>query len=289
VAARTRNRYAREYAAFSLFCRQHGIVLVTLDSFDVAAAGYVEFLWEEGEPKNRSQDLLASLQYYLPVLRRNLALSWALLAAWNRHEMPTRAMPMTPEILAAFCGGLLHAGQPRLALLCVFGFSVLARTGELLSLERRHIVLGEQSAVISFEMTKRGQRLGVDEGVCVDDPVTLHCLRVLCSDLAPGDRLLQLSEHRLRAIWHHVAGCLQLTDFACRPYSLRRGGATHLYRRTGNLHIVMQIGRWTSMTTARRYVSDATAALTTIRLSEPMQREFLGLASEFRRFLHSTK
>ena len=92
----------------------------------MAAAGYVSLLWEDGEPKSNCQDLLASLQYYIPSLRHNLALSWSMLAAWNRHEMPTRAMPMTPQILAAFCGGLVLSGNPSLALLCVLGFSSLA-------------------------------------------------------------------------------------------------------------------------------------------------------------------
>ena len=151
VAARTRNRYSRAYAVFSLFVRQNGMSPETLDSFDMAVAQFVEQVWEEGEPKTNCQDLLAALQYYIPSLRRNMALSWSLLAAWGRHEMPTRAMPMTPEILAAFCGGLVAAGHPSLALLCVFGFSSLARTGELLSLERRHVAFGKTSAVVAFE------------------------------------------------------------------------------------------------------------------------------------------
>ena len=45
VAARTRNRYARAYAAFALYIRQHDILLSSLDGFDVTAAGYVALLW----------------------------------------------------------------------------------------------------------------------------------------------------------------------------------------------------------------------------------------------------
>ena len=74
VAARTHNRYARAYAAFALYIRQHGILLSSLDVFDVTAAGYVALLWEDSEPESNCQDLLASLQYYIPALRHNLAL-----------------------------------------------------------------------------------------------------------------------------------------------------------------------------------------------------------------------
>ena len=288
VAARTRNRYAKAYAAFARYVRQYDLLLSSLDVFDVTAAGYVGMLWEDGESKSHCQDLLASLQYYIPALRHNLALSWSMLAAWNRHEMPTRAMPMTPQILAAFCGGLVLSGNPSLALLCVFGFSSLARTGELLSLERHHVLFGEANAVVAFEWTKRGQRLGVDEGLTIEDPVTLACLRRLCDGLAPGDRLCRHNERQLRSVWAHVSRCLGLDDMACRPYSLRRGGATHLYRLTGNLHVVAQVGRWSSLTTTRRYISDATAALTSIRLSERLLAEQSALAAEFRRYLHSS-
>jgi hypothetical protein len=43
------------------------------------------------------------------------------------------------------------------------------------------------------------------------------------------------------------------------PYSLRRGGATHLYQCCRNLSILTTRGRWQSSSTARLYLSEAQA------------------------------
>ena len=60
-----------------------------------------------------------------------------------------------------------------------------------------------------------------------------------------------------------------LQGFGFRPYSLRRGGATELWRTTANLDAVVMAGRWRHATTARIYVSDGLAVLAEIRLSSP--------------------
>ena len=139
--------------------------------------------------------------------------------------------------------------------------------------------------VVSFEYTKRGQRLGIDEGITLTDETSICCLRALCEGLAPGDRVLGYTERRLRQAWSHVSACLGLATLGRKPYCLRRGGATHLYRVTGNLHVVETHGRWTSLSTTRRYISNATASLTQISLTETQVCQFQILSAEFRTFL----
>ena len=267
VAPGTRRRYAKAYAAFSSFVAARSITLRSIGDVDASLALYVESLWEEGEPKPNASDTVASLQYYLPSCKHRLPLSWSLIGAWGRHELPTRALPLTPDLLTAFCGGLLRANEPRLALAALFGFSVLARTGELLSLLRSQVYFESDTVIVNFHETKRGQRLGVDEGMVLKDPVTTLAVRALCHNLEPGDRLVNCSEQHLRAMWAKVTHALKLQHLAVRPYSLRRGGATHLFRRTGNLHAVAQAGRWSSLTTTRRYMSDTVAAVTALSFS----------------------
>ena len=155
-----------------------------------------------------------------------------------------------------------------MALGAVFGFAVLARTGELLTLLRGQVHFDVNMVIVNFSGTKRGQRLGIDEGQVVRDPITAKVLRLLCQGLSPGDALLGCSERELRAAWAMAARVLRLQHLSLRPYSLRRGGATHLFRRTGNLHAVAQAGRWSSLQTTRRYISDATAALTSLELTD---------------------
>ena len=207
IAPATRNRFARAWLRFRDFTDLRGLKLRTSAEFDMALAYFIECLWQEGEPKPWSADAVAAAQYYVPSLKRTLNLSWSMCSAWNRLELPTRALPFDPPTLVAFCGGLRRAGYDRIAACSIVGFNVLARTGELLTLTRGQIQLGEAEAVVVFSQTKRGQRLGIDEPVVVRDPSVLLLLRYLCAGLEPGDTLIQCSEKQLRAAYAHVSAC----------------------------------------------------------------------------------
>ena len=285
IAPQTRNRYARAWLRFRQFCFERELVVHNASAFDMALSFYIECLWQEGEPKPWSADAVAAVQYYVPSLKRQLNLSWSLCSAWNRLELPTRALPFDPDTLVAFCGGLLRAGQVRIAAGSILGFNILSRTGELITLTRGQVQLGEDEAVVVFTQTKRGQRLGIDEPVVVRDPSVLLVLRFLCADLEPGDSLLQCSERQMRTAFAHVAACLDLQQWACRPYSLRRGGATTLFRATGSLDVVSIRGRWGAVLTARRYIDDGVATMAAISFSAWQLHQFAVLGAELRAWL----
>ena len=122
-------------------------------------------------------------------------------------------------------------------------------------------------------------------GLALRDPLTVAVLRALCEGLLPGDSVLQVSEKRLRACFAHVAKCLRLEHLSLRPYSLRRGGATHLFRRSGSYDTVAHVGQWSSIHTTRRYISDAVAALASLQLDDWQRRIFAALSAEFKVWL----
>ena len=150
VAPGTAKRYAVAYAAFANFVATRLLAITTLAGLDGALAQYIEHLWEEGESRNHSQDGIAAVQFFVPSCRGRLNLSWSLCGAWGRHELPSRALPLTPELLAAVCGAFLRAGMPRIALGSVLGFAVLARTGELLTLMRHQVFFDADTVIIFF-------------------------------------------------------------------------------------------------------------------------------------------
>ena len=244
--------------------------LETLDSFDVAVAQFVEQMWEEGEPKTNCQDLLAALQYYIPSLRRNLALQTR-----NAHTGDAN----DPRNSCSFLRGP-RGGRAPLA-----GFAVRV---QLLQPSPNGRTSFAGAATCGFRQNVGRCRFRVDEA----RPEAGRGRRF--DGRRPSDTSLPLEtlrnfgtrERSLRSVWAHVTRCLELDGMACRPCSLRRGGATHLYRLTGNPHIVAQVGRWSSLTTTRRYISDATASLTSIRLTERLLGEYRALAAELRQFLH---
>jgi len=54
-------------------------------------------------------------------------------------------------------------------------------------------------------------------------------------------------------------------DNSFKPYSLRRGGATHHFKAFGDMSRTMEIGRWSEVRTARIYINTALLELTSIQ------------------------
>ena len=116
----------------------------------------------------------------------------------------------------------------------------------------------------------------------IRDSTVIMLLHFLCADLLPGDSVLGCSEKQLRSDYAAVAGALDLAKWACRPYSLRRGGATWLFRVTGRIDEVCLRGRWGNIVTCRRYIDDGCATLAAIDFSDSQVRNFAALGAEFR-------
>ena len=110
IAASTRNRYALAYARFCAFVSVMGIVLASIHDLDMSTAWYIEHLWQEGEPKPWATDIIAALQYYVPHVKRHMVLCWSMSKAWDRLELPCKALPFMPLALCAVSGGLLRTG-----------------------------------------------------------------------------------------------------------------------------------------------------------------------------------
>ena len=77
IAPTTRNRYALAYQRFCTFITMMCVVLRSLSDIDMAAAWYIEHLWQQGEPKPWGSDTVAALQYYIPHVKRNMVLCWS--------------------------------------------------------------------------------------------------------------------------------------------------------------------------------------------------------------------
>ena len=78
---------------------------------------------------------------------------------------------------------------------------------------------------------------------------------------------------------------LGLEEYYCRPYSLRRGGATNLFGESGSLDTMAERGRWASVPTARRYIDDGIATQASLMLTDFQHSQFTLLAAEFQAFV----
>ncbi len=62
---------------------------------------YLCWLWEEGESRSWASYALAGAQHFSPEIRKQIPGAWRLLAAWQKHEVPVRAPPLTWLIVQA--------------------------------------------------------------------------------------------------------------------------------------------------------------------------------------------
>eukprot|EP00973_Karenia_brevis_P021331 2932650-Karenia_brevis.AAC.1 len=82
---------------------------------------------------------------------------------------------------------------------------------------------------------------------------------------------LLVNDKTFRARFAETIAELGLSGHGFLPYSLRRGGASFLYLRTGNLSLVQQRGRWQNLQNAEIYVDECVAVSHELRLDNPVQ------------------
>ena len=283
VAPKTLARYRLHVYNFIDFLIALGVSYPSgFIELDNLVCRYVESLWESGDPKGWASDCLSGLGHFIPPCKPWLVGAWRLHAAWGRAELPLRAAPFTPLLVYSLAELAHRRHWNDTAVLLIVGFCMFPRSAELFSALKGDFVFDhKRSAVWSLPLTKSGQRTGAKESLVVRDRWVVSLLRSYLEHLSPGDKLTRVSgqtqRNRLKVLTEdaNLAGNFQW-------YSCRRGGATHMFRMTGNLSQVCHVGRWNSPKTARIYISDAVAALAEIDLETSHRRRLTLLAAHAR-------
>ena len=277
VQPRTRHRYDHALRQFLDWLTREGLRLPTQASqMDNVVSDYLEFLWASGEGKSVANNALAALQDYEPSLKKKLPGSWRLMKAWNSAEIPNRAPPLTLSLLNALCGWSVMQDCPEFGLSLRVAFFGLLRTGELLSLRAKDIYLNTPKgpAVISLGLTKSGARQGAAESITIHDSSVIPSLYRWKCQAKPHD-FLTSKPHAWRNLFNRAIEGLKLQEFAYRPYSLRRGGATFFFQHHGSFDRLLVQGRWGAAKTARIYLNDGLAQLSEISVPNSHLRPFL--------------
>lgn len=209
--------------------------------------------------------------------------AWKLLKVWRRVEAPNRAPPLTAQMVHAMAmyaedhNNLVYAG------LLLLGFFALLRTGELLQVRPIDLLITDNQGIISLKDTKTGLRNAAQETVSFDEPLTLEILRALkalrISEENGNVPIWLRSAQSFRNEFYHHCKRFNMQSFEFRPYSLRHGGATHLFQQTGSMEIEMAFlkGRWSSSKVAKIYLCDGLSHLPAMSFSSKacaMLREF---------------
>ena len=286
VQPRTLQRYHAASSAFIAWCAlARRPTALTWDDLDAQLCAFVEHLWSTGHTRNQAGDVLSSVSHFLHV-RKRFCGAWQLLKAWQTQELPVRAPPMPELVLLGLASAAIQIERLDLGVVLLLGFRGLLRTMEMLTLRGNTVAIDERTGcvVISLPLTKTSRRHGAQELVVVDCPVAVRWTRMRLQQLtSPGEQLCSVTPPAFRVAFRHLCDVLGVAHLQLRPYSLRRGGATELFRRSGSMDTVLERGRWRCANTARIYLNDGLARLSQARLSETDERTLVELA----RFLGS--
>jgi len=235
---------------------------------------FVEMAWQEGEPRAMACDTLSGLQYFVPEVKGKILGAWRLCKAWQRQELPTRALPLQEGMVRAMAMKRIRARNRRLAAAYLVAFCLCLRTGEVLGIRRQDIVLDPsgQTAIIHFGNTKSGKRRGETESVVLRNVVAVTLLALAIEGLMPGDRLIEETPAGFRSAFAEDIESLGLSSSAYKPYSLRRGGATHRFRSGESMNSIVEVGRWAHISTCRIYVNDAISEMTSISIPKNLRK-----------------
>ena len=264
----TRQRYTKARESFYAWLEAEHLHLPNgAYQLDLLVGDYLEALWADGKGRAEGSNILAALQDQQPHLKGKLKMSWRLMHAWVTHEVPNRAPPLPLDCLYILVGYSLFKNMPSFALSLLLGFHGLLRTGELLSVKARHVAVFQAKgpAVITLGLTKGGKRQGAAESITVHAEDVCRRLFQWKNSVSP-DTLLTGPAHKWRKLFADTLQAVQLDHFDFRPYSLRRGGATHLFQLHGKFDAIMVLGRWQAASTARLYINNGLAVLAEISI-----------------------
>ena len=258
LPATTRDRYERGLA------EQLGRSALQTDLpdevLDWAVADYLLDGIEEGTfLLSGAQALIAALRKRDP--RLTLTVAAKLLQTWRRGHPPVQAVALPGEVVNAMFALAWLTGDRLMGSLFLVCFAGLLRIGEGLLLRRRQLVFTAprgDAVIIMLGRTKRG----VDDKVELTNPVVVEALRLAAAAVRDDSaRLFPFGYDAARKALQSYAAALGIDTPGLRTHSLRRGGATELYRKGVDLGTIIIFGRWASERSARLYIKGGEAAL----------------------------
>ena len=186
--------------------------------------------------------------------------------------MPSRAPPLTLQLVRSMSAFELEQGNHEMSTLLILAFHCLLRTGEALQLIPEDFALGDHSGICALKFTKSGKRNSASEAISILDPVVLESVRSLLI-MRHQQNLSTLplwsgSKSALRTRFKKLCQLFGVEHHQFRPYSLRRGGATHWFQCSKSMESTLIRGRWESSRVAKIYISDGLSYLPSIKATE---------------------
>ncbi|CAE7225139.1 unnamed protein product [Symbiodinium sp. CCMP2592] len=261
----------------------------------MALRAYGNHLYCSGGSKHSFRYTLVGAQRAILTLRGCLAPAWEILTRWEAAEPTIHRTPIPEPLLRAMVCIAWLGGFRRWCGCALLAFYGMARIGEVLSCERRHLVLPEDlfdftpSAFLRLDSSKTSLRGRPRvQHIRVDDSEARLLIKHAFGSLAPGDKLFPFSHAAFRTRWDKCLASLGLRGLvSVTPGGLRGGGAVALYHRGLPVADIQWHLRLKHMATLEHYLQEV-AALTALNEATEDAKSYIRTALQIFPFLVAT-
>ena len=224
----------------------------------------VEFKNTTMLPRHKMSYLIASLEFFLPQLKRQLNWARRVSAGYLVHHEVKHTTPMTSPVTRLFGAHMCAINRPSLGFGNNLQQALGLRPGELLLLRKCHVIppafgggkyIFRLGAFVSTK-AKREQAAMLDP---IEHPDIACVLEMLLETLEPQDFLVPYSYHVYNESLAGFSDRL-LIDVVFTPHGARAGFATENIAMGKNPIAVKDAGRWTSESSFKTYLDVILAA-----------------------------
>ena len=236
---------------------------------------WIQEEFDKGTPLNLVADALSGLHHFIPLTRKKLPVAWKTFGIWRKFEVPSRAPPITADLILAMASKHLQEGSFIFGGLILLGFHCFLRTGEMLAIRPCDLLVNDRTGIVTIPKSKSGLRHNMKESIKIEDKKVL----LVCQEMISLQR-----HHGLFKVpfWSQSGTCFRQTFYRCcrefhvehlqfKCYSIRRGGATADYQCHGSMERTLLRGRWGSTSVARLYLQDGLSQLPYLKAKQTTQ------------------
>ena len=261
------NQYLPAVKKFLTYARDEKLACASWDDIDAALLRYLgKLCYYEGLHPHQGALAVNGYCYLYPEASRMLPRSWRATRGWSGFSIQFEGQPVALQLLACMeqvCWDSdkwdgLEAGDAMV--LAADGY---LREQDLFSLRVEDVIFtrnssgGLEGAALLLGRAHRGEscKTGREQGVVMDEPLSVEVLERLCSNKASSARVFRINATIYRQWWKWAARkVLGPGHKVGPPHSARHTGASRdLTEQYRSLEAVMKRGRWKSLTAVQRY------------------------------------
>lgn len=264
--------YQRSLSGFLVYARLTPQQLLSepASRLDRLLAVYIQHSFDSSSPFTYAAHALHAVVYHRPDVKAHMFVSRQCIKGWERVKKSVSHPPLTWELTVVIACTLARSGYHGPAVAMLVGFDCYLRVGELTRIRRRDVVMPNDArfgrAHSAMAVCLARTKTGLNQSVALQsqDVADILCMwvRSLPSSTADGNPLVfAFSPDHFRRLMRNACDQLGVGPTPYVPHSLRHGGATADFLRTGSIEQVQFRGRWKSMESLRTYVQAARALL----------------------------